>query len=328
MHVRAVLRQQAARHPPQAIQRHHVIEPQRRDVPHVVADQADERLVLLRAQLVRILRRNAPVLPLQRQRIGRRAHGCALQIQVTVRPGLRAGGVRADRDVAVQADRHAAARARVGLRLAQLLGREPLQIEEVLDVLRRARARSGSRPATSDRDTPPASSASPSTAVPAAADAHRARRRSRAAAAARPAPRRNCGTPGARRAAVQVLAAEARVQQLQDLELRAPRRARSRRCAVARSSLQQPPGSPARRRARAPPRIRRSPARPRPRCTARSGTAGSTGCTGLMCAGFAGISACSGFRPTMPQPSGAARRISSRRSRKSPMPQLRVERSE
>ena len=134
MHVRAVLREQAARHPPQAVQRHHVIEPQRCEVPHVVADQADERLILLRAQLVRILRRNAPVLAFQRERIGRRADGRALAIQVTVRPRLGAGGVGADRDVAVQADRHAEL-ARARLRLAQLLGREPLQVEEVLDVL-------------------------------------------------------------------------------------------------------------------------------------------------------------------------------------------------
>ena len=103
-------------------------------MPHVVADEADERLVLLRAQLVRVLRRNAPVLSLQRERIGRRAHRCALPIQVTVRPRLGARGIGADGHVAVQPDRHAEL-ARAGLRLAQLVRSEPLQVEEVLDVL-------------------------------------------------------------------------------------------------------------------------------------------------------------------------------------------------
>ena len=52
-----------------------MIEAQRSNRPHVVANQDAEGLVLLRMKLGRVLRRNAPILTLERQCIRRRANG-------------------------------------------------------------------------------------------------------------------------------------------------------------------------------------------------------------------------------------------------------------
>ena len=67
VHVAAVGGLEAARHPPLAEQRHHVIEAQRAAVAHAGAHQRHERRVRGAPQLPRILRRNAPLLARRRR---------------------------------------------------------------------------------------------------------------------------------------------------------------------------------------------------------------------------------------------------------------------
>ena len=226
-------------------------------------------------------------------------------IQVTVRPGLRAGGIRADRDVAVQTDRHAEL-ARSRLRLAQLLGREPLQVEEILDVLRalareaiddrRRRIAIVLRPA---RPAPVLRPLQPQMRVERIVDRMQPQR-------LRPASRRSCGTPGSARVLVlQVLACGSSRTAASGSRTSPRRRRRSRRWRSRASVCSFAWKSAAATRSRAASH------------SAKSGTSSTAmystlrnwrfdGLYGLMCAGFAGISACSGLRPTMPQPSGAA----------------------
>ena len=99
------------------------------------AIEVAERPVLLRHQHVRILRRDAPVLALERKRIGRSADAGALAIERLVGPRLGSAGVHAHGVVAVKADRHAELAAE-RLRLAQLLVGKPLQPGMELDQAR------------------------------------------------------------------------------------------------------------------------------------------------------------------------------------------------
>ena len=186
-----------------------------------------------------ILRRNAPVLSFQRQRIGRRADRRALQIQVTIRPGFRAGRIRADRHVAIQADRHAAWRARAAAPRAAARRRATADTGKYSTSCTRSRAKRLTaercripillRPA---RPAPVLRSLQTQMRIERVVDRVQAQRLAL------------CIDEAAkRRAARRVAAADARCGNARTavrrhLELGAPRRARSRRSLVARSSLQ------------------------------------------------------------------------------------------
>ena len=65
-----------------------MIQAQRAIAAHVVADQPDKSLQTLGDHGFRILRRNAPTLAFERQRIGRRADFGAETIAALIHPGF------------------------------------------------------------------------------------------------------------------------------------------------------------------------------------------------------------------------------------------------
>ena len=100
-----------------------------------------------------ILRRYAPTLALERQRIGRCADLGAHAVAARIRPGLGSRRIGAHRIVAVQADGHAEL-ARQRLRAAQLFVRQPLQVGIEFDFLRVGGREPRRRAAVHVPDTP------------------------------------------------------------------------------------------------------------------------------------------------------------------------------
>jgi hypothetical protein len=102
-----------------------VIEPQGAVVAHVVADQIHESLQPLRLHHEGILRRNAPALSFQSERIGRRADFRAHAVAVLIHPRLGSGRIGTHCIVAIQADGHTEITCQ-GLGADELIVRQPL----------------------------------------------------------------------------------------------------------------------------------------------------------------------------------------------------------
>ena len=99
---------------------------------HIGADEIDEAGISLVAQRMGIERGQAPVLPGRVENIRRRSDMRARDDEIRMRPGLRAGAVGADGEVAIDADRHAPGAG--GLRgFRQLLIGDPLHPGEKID---------------------------------------------------------------------------------------------------------------------------------------------------------------------------------------------------
>src|ERR1700691_2473894 len=100
-----------------------MIQAQRAVVVHVAADQPREALQPLRLHDGRILRRYAPALTVERQRIRRSTDFSAQAVTAEIRPSLGTGRSGTHGVVAVQTDGHAEL-ASQRLRAAQLLVRQ------------------------------------------------------------------------------------------------------------------------------------------------------------------------------------------------------------
>ena len=99
---------------------------------HIGADEIDEAGISLVAQRMGIERRQTPVLPGRVENVRRRSDMRARDDEIRMRPGLRAGAVGADGEVAIDADRHAPGAG--GLRgFRQLLIGDPLHPGEKID---------------------------------------------------------------------------------------------------------------------------------------------------------------------------------------------------
>ncbi|CCK08848.1 hypothetical protein BN128_2938 [Cronobacter sakazakii 696] len=134
LYISAFIRRFAIGDPPQAQQRHHMVDAQRAAIRHIGAQQLDKRLVSARLHHVRIHRWQAPVLAERPQNIRRRANRCFQTVQLAVAPGFRAAFRHTDRQIAIQPDRHVVRL--TGLPAAgKLLIREPLQPEVEIDLI-------------------------------------------------------------------------------------------------------------------------------------------------------------------------------------------------
>ena len=98
-------RRHARRNAIEPLQSHDVVDPQNTGMPHIGAQRCDERRKGAPAQLQRIDRGEAPILPGPAQRIGRRADRRARGDQCLIGPGVRAMWIDADREVAVETER-------------------------------------------------------------------------------------------------------------------------------------------------------------------------------------------------------------------------------
>jgi hypothetical protein len=134
-HVGAVDRLHAPRHPPQARDAHHVVDAQRSRARHVGAQRGDEGRVTGVAQAPRHQWRQAPVLALAVELVGRGADAHAERVVALVGPRFRAIGGNRDREVGVEAHGHAGLAAG-GLRVAELQVGLPLQVLVQPDLFR------------------------------------------------------------------------------------------------------------------------------------------------------------------------------------------------
>ena len=125
--VGALGRRCARRHPEQAGQVHHVVDAQRAAMAHVGAQRGDERGVGGIAQAVRHEGRQAPVLTVQVEVVGRRAGVRPRGIDALTGPGLGAARARSHREILIQADAQAQAPGMFA-GLGQLQLRLPLQV--------------------------------------------------------------------------------------------------------------------------------------------------------------------------------------------------------
>ena len=134
VHVGAALRGAAGRDPEQAHEPHHVVDADRAGAAHAGAQHLDEGLVAGFAQPVGAQRRQAPVLPVGVELVGRRADAGAEREAILMAPGIRAGAVGRHRQILVEPDRHAqrAALLRHGVELTRAL---PLQVLEKADAV-------------------------------------------------------------------------------------------------------------------------------------------------------------------------------------------------
>ena len=127
-------RRHARRNAIEPLQSHDVVDPQNTGMPHIGAQRCDEWRKGAPAQLQRIDRRKAPILPGPAQRIGRRADRCARGDQRLIGPGVRAMWIDADREIAVETERQS--RRLPGLcRDAELAIGFPLQPLEEVDAI-------------------------------------------------------------------------------------------------------------------------------------------------------------------------------------------------
>ncbi|MNI63034.1 hypothetical protein D3C73_1183780 [compost metagenome] len=125
MHVGAVIGGFAVGDPPQTQHRHYMVNTQRPAVLHIGTQQLDKRLVGARGDDMRIHRRQAPVLTERTKNIRRCTNGRFQAVQLTVTPGFRPTFCYADRQIAVQPDRHC--KALTGFPTGSKLGiRQPL----------------------------------------------------------------------------------------------------------------------------------------------------------------------------------------------------------
>ncbi len=106
MHVGAVIGRFTVGDPPQTQHRHNMIDTQCAAVLHIGAQQLDKRFVSAGCDDVRIHRRQPPVLTQRTQNIRRRANRGFQAVQLTVAPGFCSPFCHADRQVAIQPDRH------------------------------------------------------------------------------------------------------------------------------------------------------------------------------------------------------------------------------
>ena len=103
-----------------------MIEPDGAGVPHGRSQQLAQRGEVIHRQCVRVERRQAPILPLRIELVGRRAHGDVGEHRVLLAPGVGAVAVDADGKVGVETDRHATAARRLHAG-AELAVGNPLQ---------------------------------------------------------------------------------------------------------------------------------------------------------------------------------------------------------
>ena len=75
---------------------------------HVGAQELDEGAIARGAQRARRIGRQAPVLSLRVELVGRRAAGGLQRVGLAVGPHLGAAAVGAEREIDIEADRHAA----------------------------------------------------------------------------------------------------------------------------------------------------------------------------------------------------------------------------
>ncbi len=85
-------------------QAHHVVDPQGARVAHVTGEEVGQGCVALRSQAMGIVGRQAPDLPLWRDRVGRRAQRDPVRDQLGIAPDLRSVGGGADGQIAADAD--------------------------------------------------------------------------------------------------------------------------------------------------------------------------------------------------------------------------------
>ena len=103
----AVFRRRAARDQEQPLQLEGMVDADRAGMAHVGGHQRAERGEALRFERQRMERRQTPVLALGAEQIGRRADRQARREPVGMRPNLRATGIAADGEIAIEADLHA-----------------------------------------------------------------------------------------------------------------------------------------------------------------------------------------------------------------------------
>ncbi len=106
MHVGTVIGCFSVRDPPQTQHRHNMVDTQRATVLHIGAQQFDKRFVSARGDDVRIHRRQSPVLPERTENVRRCAHRGFQAVQLAVAPGFRPTFGHANRQVAIQSNRH------------------------------------------------------------------------------------------------------------------------------------------------------------------------------------------------------------------------------
>lgn len=105
--VRAVGRRVPLRHPPEAEQTHHVVDAQGARVAQEALEQSAVRGVAAGGEDVGAPGRQAPVLAARVEGVRGRTDRHAGRVRVLLGPGVGALGVRADREVVDEADRHA-----------------------------------------------------------------------------------------------------------------------------------------------------------------------------------------------------------------------------
>ncbi len=120
--------------PPQAQDRHHVVDTQRAAVLHVGAQQLDKRLIGAGSDHVRVHRRQTPVLTQRAKNIRWRADRGFQTVKLAIAPGLCPALGDTHRQVTVQANRHV-----VALTLLPAGGKltvgQPLQPEVEIDLV-------------------------------------------------------------------------------------------------------------------------------------------------------------------------------------------------
>ncbi len=163
--VRAIPGGRATGDPEQPEQAHDVVDAHPSRVAEPGPHRLDERPVPRGAEPVRHERRQTPVLPLEREVVGRRPHRDTLGQHVLPCPGVGALAVEADGEVGHQAERPPGA--------SQLLVEQPLDPRVKRDPLPLLGGEPRRPRATRDAGAPRASAATPSR------DARRARRRPR-----------------------------------------------------------------------------------------------------------------------------------------------------
>ena len=126
MHIRAEIRRFVADHPPQAAQRHHMIDTQHAVQMHVFTQNFSKLAITRTLERLRIQRRQAPVLSRRPHRVGRRADGHIHTVAAAVKPSIRAAPSRADGQIPVDAEFHPVAFRRL-VDFGKLFGTEPLQ---------------------------------------------------------------------------------------------------------------------------------------------------------------------------------------------------------
>ena len=105
-HIRAEIGVVAISDPPQAAERHDVVNAQNAIDAHIGAQHLNENAVAAAFQALRMQRRQIPVLPGGPQLVRRRADGYLQTIHLAVHPRIRTAARHADRQIAIQAQTH------------------------------------------------------------------------------------------------------------------------------------------------------------------------------------------------------------------------------